>query len=67
LPKTFEGVCTGYILEEPRGTGGFGYDPLFWSDDLEMSFGEADPDQKHAVSHRGRAFRAFAEWLVEQG
>jgi XTP/dITP diphosphohydrolase len=67
LPKTFEGVCTGYILEEPRGTGGFGYDPLFWSDDLDKSFGEADPDEKHAVSHRGRAFRAFAEWLVKQG
>ena len=67
LPKTFEGVCTGYILEEPRGTGGFGYDPLFWSDDLEKSFGEADPAEKHAVSHRGRAFRAFAEWLAKEG
>jgi XTP/dITP diphosphohydrolase len=66
LPKTFEGVCTGYILEEPQGTGGFGYDPLFWSDDLEKSFGEAAPDEKHAVSHRGRAFRAFAEWLSKQ-
>jgi XTP/dITP diphosphohydrolase len=60
---TFEGVCTGGILEEPRGTGGFGYDPLFHSDDLDMSFGEASPDAKDAVSHRGRAFRALAEWL----
>lgn len=67
LPKTFEGVCTGYILEEPEGTGGFGYDPLFWSDDLEKSFGLTDPDEKHAVSHRGRAFSAFAEWLMKQG
>ncbi len=67
LPKTFEGVCTGYILDEPSGKGGFGYDPLFWSDDLEKSFGEAEPDEKHAVSHRGRAFRAFAEWLGQQG
>ncbi len=67
LPKTFEGVCTGYILDEPRGTGGFGYDPLFWSDDLEKSFGEADPAEKHEVSHRGRAFRAFAEWLAKEG
>lgn len=66
LPKTFEGTCTGYILEEPRGTNGFGYDPIFWSDDLEKSFGEADPEEKHAVSHRGRAFRAFAEWLEQQ-
>jgi XTP/dITP diphosphohydrolase len=67
LHLTFEGTCTGTILEQPRGSGGFGYDPLFWSDDLEMSFGEAPPDQKDAVSHRGRAFRALAEWLKARG
>ncbi len=61
--RTFEGTCTGFILEERRGTSGFGYDPLFYSDDLEQSFGEASAAEKHAVSHRGRAFRAFAEWL----
>ncbi len=66
VPMTFEGICTGYILEEPQGTGGFGYDPLFWSDDLDKCFGETDPEEKHAVSHRGRAFRAFAEWLQKQ-
>ena len=55
----FEGACTGRILEEPVGTGGFGYDPLFFSDDLGKSFGEATPEEKHAVSHRGRAFAAF--------
>jgi XTP/dITP diphosphohydrolase len=60
---TFEGTCTGRILEEPQGTGGFGYDPLFHSDDLDLSFGEASPAAKDAVSHRGRAFRAFAEWV----
>lgn len=65
LPKTFEGTCTGRILTEPCGTGGFGYDPLFWSDDLNRCFGEVEADEKHAVSHRGRAFRAFAEWLAE--
>ena len=59
---TFEGLCGGSILEEPRGTGGFGYDPLFLSDDIGKSFGEAAPAEKHEVSHRGRAFRAFAEW-----
>jgi XTP/dITP diphosphohydrolase len=64
---TFEGVCTGRILEEPKGTGGFGYDPLFHSDDLDMSFGEASPEAKDAVSHRGRAFRAFADWLRRLG
>ena len=66
VPLNFEGVCNGYILEEPQGTAGFGYDPLFWSDDLEKSFGDAEPEEKHAVSHRGRAFRAFAEWLMQQ-
>lgn len=62
LPKFFEGACTGEILETPRGTGGFGYDPLFLSDDLGKSFGEATAEEKHSVSHRGRAFR---QWLAE--
>ncbi len=65
LPRTFEGMCTGRILTEPCGTGGFGYDPLFWSDDLDRCFGEVEAEEKHAVSHRGRAFRAFAAWLAE--
>lgn len=50
-----EGVTEGSILTEERGENGFGYDSLFYSDDLGMSFGEADPDSKNAVSHRGRA------------
>ena len=65
IPRSFEGTCTGLILEEPRGGGGFGYDPLFLSDELGKSFGEVDAEAKHAVSHRGRAFRAFAEWLEQ--
>jgi XTP/dITP diphosphohydrolase len=60
VPEVFEGTCAGRILEAPAGSGGFGYDPLFFSDDLGMSFGEAEPAQKDAVSHRGRAFQAFA-------
>lgn len=59
IPETFEGMCTGRILEDPTGTGGFGYDPLFWSDDLGKSFGQASPEEKDAVSHRGRAFAAL--------
>ncbi len=62
VPRSFEGSCTGTILEAPRGSGGFGYDPLFLSDDLGVSFGEADGAAKDAVSHRGRAFRALATW-----
>jgi XTP/dITP diphosphohydrolase len=65
IARYFEGACTGRILEEPRGSGGFGYDPLFWSDDLGKSFGEAAPEEKHAVSHRGRAFDAFRKAIDE--
>jgi len=66
-PEIFEGSCTGLILETPRGGGGFGYDPLFLSDELGKSFGEATPEEKDAVSHRGRAIRAFAERLSRAG
>ena len=55
LPEVFEGSCNGVILEEPRGAGGFGYDPLFLSDDLGQTFGEASPEDKDRISHRGRA------------
>lgn len=60
-PTLFEGSCTGEIVTAPRGDGGFGYDPLFWSDDLGKTFGEATAEEKHRVSHRGRAFRALLE------
>jgi XTP/dITP diphosphohydrolase len=65
-PEIVEAVCEGAILVEPRGTGGFGYDPLFFSTDLGMSFGEARPAAKHRVSHRGRAFRALSEVLLRR-
>ncbi len=58
-----EGVCEGRILEAARGSGGFGYDPLFWSSDLGMTFGEATAEAKQGVSHRGQAFRLLAERL----
>jgi XTP/dITP diphosphohydrolase len=59
VPEIFEGTCTGRILEEPAGQGGFGYDPLFHSDDLGASFGEASAEEKNRVSHRARAFAAL--------
>ena len=62
-PRIFEGSCAGMILTEPRGTGGFGYDPLFLSDELGKTFAEASPEEKNRVSHRGRAFQAMAEAL----
>jgi XTP/dITP diphosphohydrolase len=59
-PEVFEGTCGGRILEAPAGDGGFGYDPLFFSDELGKSFGEATAEEKDAISHRGRALRALA-------
>ncbi len=57
FPETYQGSCAGTILEEPRGTGGFGYDPLFFSPEINKTFGEATPEEKDAISHRGKAFR----------
>jgi XTP/dITP diphosphohydrolase len=56
--SVFHGRCDGVMLAEPRGTAGFGYDPLFLSDDLGITFAEADPDEKNQVSHRARAIAA---------
>ena len=50
-----EGTCTGRILTKRHGTGGFGYDPVFYSDDFSESFGILTPEQKNQVSHRNRA------------
>lgn len=64
FPEVFEGACPGRILEAPRGTEGFGYDPLFYSPELGKSFGETSPEEKDAISHRGRAFRALRAALT---
>jgi len=66
VAEIVEATCDGFILLEPRGTGGFGYDPLFYSAELRMTFGEAPPAAKHRVSHRGRAFRALIEVLLRR-
>jgi XTP/dITP diphosphohydrolase len=63
VPIVAYGDCTGRILDSPRGSGGFGYDPLFYSDELGKTFGEASAQEKDGVSHRGRALRAFAQAL----
>ena len=64
VPVTVEGTCAGRILEAPRGDGGFGYDPYFFSEELGKTFGEATPEEKDWVSHRGRALRALVEQLA---
>jgi XTP/dITP diphosphohydrolase len=64
-PVLFEGRCTGTITHDPRGDGGFGYDPAFVPDDRDdgLTMAELSPADKHAISHRGRAARAFVDWL----
>ncbi len=61
--RVFRGETRGRILSAPRGSGGFGYDPLFLSDDLDITFAEAPVERKHAVSHRGRALESFLAWF----
>jgi XTP/dITP diphosphohydrolase len=59
---TFRGQAQGRLLRSPRGSGGFGYDPLFYFASLGKTFAELTPEEKAAVSHRGAAFRKFLEW-----
>ena len=55
--ETFEGQVQGVLVWPPRGDRGFGYDPVFQADGHAITFGEMDPDAKHAISHRAVAFR----------
>ena len=63
--ELFEGRCEGTLAAEPRGDGGFGYDPAFLPDDVAdgRTMAELDPAEKDAISHRGLATRAFRAWL----
>lgn len=58
-----EGICPGMIIDSPRGTGGFGYDPLFVPDGYQNTFAELSLDIKNSISHRSRAFRLMADYL----
>jgi XTP/dITP diphosphohydrolase len=59
-----EGVVAGHIALGPSGAGGFGYDPVFVPEDHDRTFAEMSTEEKNAVSHRGRAFRALAAVLA---
>ncbi len=61
---TAEGAVEGRILDSPRGTGGFGYDPLFYLPTLERTMAEIDLETKLSLSHRGRAFAALLPLLL---
>ncbi len=58
----FRGTAEGTILDKPRGSNGFGYDPLFYFPQIRKTFAELNAEQKAQFSHRGAAFRAFLEW-----
>jgi XTP/dITP diphosphohydrolase len=62
---TFRGVVPGAILRQPRGEGGFGYDPLFLYHPVDKTFAELTPEEKGAVSHRGQAFRKLLQWFLD--
>jgi non-canonical purine NTP pyrophosphatase (RdgB/HAM1 family) len=66
LIRLFRGEVEGRIELEPRGTGGFGYDPHFFYPPFGCTFGEASLEQKQQVSHRGRALGAMFAWLKAQ-
>ena len=58
--EIFEGEVHGHLEFPPRGTKGFGYDPIFVAAGMSKTFGEIEPAQKHAISHRAKAFEKFA-------
>lgn len=67
---TYEGRCDGYIIDERRGESGFGYDPVFYFEDLQKTFAELTMEEKNRVSHRGKAlaelrdeFDSVMKWL----
>lgn len=61
--KTFLGEARGRLTHELRGTGGFGYDPIFFYEPLQRTFAELSHEEKVKVSHRGQAFQHLVDWL----
>ena len=62
---TADGTCEGVIAEQPRGEGGFGYDPLFYLPEYGKTFAELDLETKNKISHRARALTGVLEILAE--
>lgn len=63
VEETFEGKVEGRILLKPRGSDGFGYDPIFQPDGYDVSFAEFSAQEKNAISHRGRAIEQFKTYF----
>ena len=64
--KLFEGIVEGEIIQERRGTSGFGYDPIFMPKNYTQTFSEMSASLKNEISHRGRAVKLLAQWLMTQ-
>lgn len=64
--RFYEGAAEGKILREPRGSHGFGYDPVFLDEASGLTFAEMEGEAKDAISHRGRALRVFLDALKEE-
>jgi XTP/dITP diphosphohydrolase len=64
--RLFEGKVYGHLVWPPRGGNGFGYDPMFVPEGATQTFGEMEPEQKYAISHRTRAFGAFKAAMLDQ-
>jgi len=64
--ETFEGYVHGSLVWPPRGNKGFGYDPVFEPEGFDITFGEMDPDAKHAMSHRADAFKQLIDACFKQ-
>ncbi len=62
----FRGETEGVILDEYRGEGGFGYDPLFYYEPMDKTYAEMTAEEKNSISHRGKAMRMLAEFLVNK-
>jgi XTP/dITP diphosphohydrolase len=63
VPVQFRGEAPGRILDLPQGSNGFGYDPIFFDDELGVTFAQISQEKKNARSHRGAAFRALGDYL----
>jgi XTP/dITP diphosphohydrolase len=67
VERQFEGRCAGRLIREARGAGGFGYDPIFVPEGLEVTMAEMPRGRKNRMGHRGRAWAACAAWLAGMG
>ena len=65
-PIQFKGICPGYLLDEPAGNGGFGYDPIFYSTEGNIALGLASEEIKNKYSHRSKALAQLVEYLKKR-